>query len=230
MTTTLKDRLSQALAASGEKKIELARFCGVSHPSVANWFNGRTKELSSVHALKAAQFLGVSVTWLTTGMGDPHSSTVIPSPQTIDPALIDNLVSIPEYEVRCGAGSSGAPTFEEATEAKPAFYRQDWFTEHGILPQNCKRLKVHGDSMVPILYDKDTILCDCTPRAIVSGKIYAFCYGDEVRVKRLFTRLDGSILVRSENPALADEEIPASDLDSFYLIGRVIDRSGNGPF
>ena len=227
METTLKDRLSEALAASGKTKIELARFCGISHPSVSNWFNGRTKELSSINALKAAQFLGVSVTWLTTGLGNPHSSTIIPAASG---ALAEGLVSIPEYEVRCGAGSSYAPSFEEATEAKPSFYRKEWFTEHGVSPQFCRRLKVHGDSMVPILYDKDTILCDCSPRPIVSGKIYAFCYGDEVRVKRLYTKLDGGILVRSENTALTDEEIPASDIDRFYLIGRVIDRSRSGPF
>ena len=43
MPSELKDRLAEALAQSGKSKIELARYCGVSHPSVTNWFNGRTK-------------------------------------------------------------------------------------------------------------------------------------------------------------------------------------------
>lgn len=61
MPSELKDRLAEALAQSGKSKIELARYCGVSHPSVTNWFNGRTKELTSSNAMKAAVFLGVSV-------------------------------------------------------------------------------------------------------------------------------------------------------------------------
>ena len=67
MPSELKDRLAQALARSGKTKIELARYCGVSHPSVTNWFNGRTKELAASNAMKAAAFMGVNVEWLTTG-------------------------------------------------------------------------------------------------------------------------------------------------------------------
>ena len=51
-----------------------------------------------------------------------------------------------------------------------------------------------------------------------------------MRVKRLFTKLDGGLLVCSENPSVPDEEVDASEMSLFYLIGRVIDRSGDGPF
>lgn len=223
----LKERLAVALKNSGKTKLALAQACGISHPSVSAWFSGRTKTLEASNAIKAAQFLGVSATWLTTGKGEMNAAVGAVVEGEGIPA---GFVAIPEFSIDCGAGSCCAPTFEECSESKPAYYRAEFFIEHRTKPESCKRLKVHGDSMIPILYDGDTILVDCAQSRIVSGKIYAFCFGDEVRVKRLFTKLDGGILVRSENPDVPEETIPASDLDRFFLIGRVIDRSGSAPF
>lgn len=228
MPSELKDRLAQALARSGKTKIELARYCGVSHPSVTNWFNGRTKELAASNAMKAAAFMGVNVEWLTTGHGEMLDNGIAAIYQEED--IPAGFVEIPEYRVECGAGHRDAPTFEVATDSKRAIYRREWFEERHLNPEKCKRLKVHGDSMVPILFDGDSILCDCSVTHIVSGKIYAFCFGDEVRVKRLFTKLNGGLIVHSENPQERDEEISPDEMDLFYLVGRVVDRSGSGPF
>lgn len=228
MPSELKDRLAEALAQSGKSKIELARYCGVSHPSVTNWFNGRTKELTSGNAMKAAVFLGVSVQWLTTGKGNMNDGIVSALHDEDDvPA---GFIEIPEYRVECGCGDRATPTFEEVIDAKRAVYRVDWFVDHAVSAKNCRRLKVTGDSMVPILFDGDSILCDCAPQQIVSGKIYAFCFGGSVRVKRLYTKLNGGLTVHSENPQEKDEEISPEEMSQFYLIGRVIDRSGSGPF
>lgn len=228
MPSELKDRLAEALAQSGKSKIELARYCGVSHPSVTNWFNGRTKELTSGNAMKAAVFLGVSVQWLTTGKGDMKSGSVTALHD--EDTVPEGFIEIPEYRVEFGCGDRATPTFEEVSDAKRAVYRVDWFVDHAVSAKNCRRLKVTGDSMVPILFDGDSILCDCAPQQIVSGKIYAFCFGDSVRVKRLYTKLNGGLTVHSENPQEKDEEISPEEMSQFYLIGRVIDRSGSGPF
>lgn len=60
MTSDLKSRMAEALEASGKSKSELARFCGVSQPSVTAWLNGKTKSLDAGSALKASMFLVVS--------------------------------------------------------------------------------------------------------------------------------------------------------------------------
>lgn len=228
MTTELKDRLAQALAQAGKTKMELARYCGVSHPSVTNWFNGKTKELAASNAIKAAIFLGVSTEWLTTGKGNMNDGIVSALHDEDD--VPTGFIEIPEYRVECGCGDRATPTFEEVSDAKRAVYRVDWFVDHAVSAKNCRRLKVTGDSMAPILFDGDSILCDCAPQQIVSGKIYAFCFGDSVRVKRLYTKLNGGLTVHSENPQEKDEEISPEEMSQFYLIGRVIDRSGSGPF
>lgn len=68
--TTLKERLD--LLMVGKKrgtKAALARFCKVKEPSVADWFNGKTKTLEGENLLNAAKFFNVSPEWLATGKG-----------------------------------------------------------------------------------------------------------------------------------------------------------------
>lgn len=230
MTSDLKTRMAEALQASGKTKSELARFCGVSQPSVTAWLNGKTKSLDAGSALKAAMLLGVNALWLATGKGDKTGGV---TPISDDEPAPDGFIEVPEYEISFGAGDCAAPTYEETTETRRALYREDWLKGQGVRPQDCRRFKVRGDSMIPILYDGDKILCDCLPdQKIISGKIYVFCFGDSVRVKRLYTKLNGSIVVHSENPAEQpqDEVIDVQDLDRFILVGRVIERSGSAPF
>lgn len=230
MPTELKDRIAEALRDSGKTKIELARACNVAPSSVTAWFNGKSKRLDAVSAIRASLFLGVNALWLTTGKGEKEAGVGAVYEEDDVP---QGFVEIPEYEITFGAGNCTEPTYEEASESRRAFYREDWFSRQGIKPKDCRCFKVHGDSMVPILYDNDSILCDCRPgQKIVSGKIYVFCFDDSVRVKRLYTRLNGDIVVHSENvnEQPQDEVISAADLDRFNLIGRVIERSGTTPF
>ena len=228
-TMTFAERLNKALEYSNKKRIDLAAACGVSRAAVTQWTNGSVDGFSKTsYASAAAKFLGVSLQWLAEGKGEMLDNGIAAIYQEED--IPAGFVEIPEYRVECGAGHRDAPTFEVATDSKRAIYRREWFEERHLNPEKCKRLKVHGDSMVPILFDGDSILCDCSVTHIVSGKIYAFCFGDEVRVKRLFTKLNGGLIVHSENPQERDEEISPDEMDLFYLVGRVVDRSGSGPF
>lgn len=52
----------------------LARHCGVKPPSVADWVSGKSKSLEGENLLKAAEFFGVTPTWLATGRGPKLAS------------------------------------------------------------------------------------------------------------------------------------------------------------
>ena len=225
--STLKDRIEEALLVKKASKRALAAACGVSPGAVMHWTSGRVLTLSAENALKASQFLGVSVEWLTTGNGEKTLPIVAVNDDEQPP---EGVVVIPEYRIECGAGSAGEPTFEEITESKPAYYRADWFTAHGTSPEKCKRFTVHGDSMIPILFDGDSILVDCSIKKVTDGKIYAFSFDGDLRVKRLYKQLSGGLRILSENPAVPEERIDPCDIDRINIIGRVIDRSGSSPF
>ena len=109
MTTALKDRIAEALSDSGKTKSELARFCGVAPASVTAWFNGKTKSLDAVSAVKAAMFLGVNALWLTTGKGEKSSSVGEVFEEESAP---DGFIEIPEFEITFGAGDCAVPTYE----------------------------------------------------------------------------------------------------------------------
>ena len=234
--STLAERLCESLeqaktSAPHKSKSGLARFCGIKSPSVSDWFSGRTKKLEYSNVVKAAEYLGVSAEWLQTGEGQMHAPSVgIVSTDEDETMENIGLIGIPEYRVTFGCGEFPEPTYEELTESEKAWYRPEWFQQRHINPNNCKRFKVHGTSMEPMIWDRDTILVDCTPQEIYDGKIYAFCVNGQMRVKFLFPRLDGSILVRSFNPDVKDEVIDACDMNTFRLIGRVRDRSGGSFF
>lgn len=221
------DRLKQALQSSGKSQRQLASACGVSHVAVGNWMSGNTKSIPSDKALSIAKFLNVNLIWLLTGVGEPESKVTAISPEDRMPF---DLVEIKQFQIRCGAGSQMNPTYEEEHESEAVYYRLDWFQKRHINPDHCRRLVVKGDSMLPVLYDGDSILVDCSEIEIQSGKIYVFRFGDEIRVKRLHKKLNGDILVHSENQMIPDETISKSEMQDFQIIGKVVDRSGSSPF
>lgn len=149
-----------------------------------------------------------------------------------DDDLPDGMINVMEYRVSFSAGNGHTPNYELIEEREPATYRLSWFQRERINPNNVKRFKVTGDSMEPFLYSGDSVLVNLAendPTRIVDGKVYAIRYGDELRVKRLHRRLDGTLTLRSENPAYKDEDVPPELAEEHItIIGRVRDKSGAG--
>ena len=70
----LQERLSIVLALppkQGSKKTKagLARACGITAPSVNDWFSGKSQSIDGKHLTKAAAYLECSAHWLSTGQG-----------------------------------------------------------------------------------------------------------------------------------------------------------------
>jgi phage repressor protein C with HTH and peptisase S24 domain len=143
----------------------------------------------------------------------------------------DEYVRIPEHEVSFSAGPGRTALINELADSTPATYRLDWFQRMGINPNAAKRFKVHGDSMAPLLCDGDSVLVNLQEVNIINGKVYAIRYGDELRIKRVYRRLDGTLTLRSDNPdhLPRDEEIPPEvAIEQIGIIGRVRDKAGSG--
>lgn len=222
--TTLSERLTFALSESGLKKSDIARLCSISPASVSDWFSGKSKSIKSIYLPKVAKTLGVSSVWLATGNGSMKSPNVFAMDDVDDS---DEWVEIPEYNLRFAAGFDQTSTLEELSSEYKAAYRRSWFQRRSINPDDCKRFKVVGDSMEPLLLDHDVVLVDCSKTTIIDGRVYAFVYGNALRVKRLYSKIDHSIVVHSENPNFTDEVIHACDIEQVRIIGEVIERSGS---
>ncbi|WP_061238209.1 S24 family peptidase [Pseudomonas composti] len=147
-------------------------------------------------------------------------------------AMPDGAVAISEYQVNFSAGNGHQALYEIIEESDPAIYKLSWFRAERIKPEKCKRFRVKGDSMETTLFDGDSVLVNMEenePTKIIDGKVYALRYGNDLRIKRLFKKLDGSLRLVSDNQAYPIEDIAADVAqEHITIIGRVRDKSGKG--
>jgi phage repressor protein C with HTH and peptisase S24 domain len=238
----LADRLSLAFAATpGLTQSGLASACGITRSSVNAWIHGKTDSIDGKYLTKAAAYLNVSAHWLSTGEGEmvPTITTANVKWDMGQPVAAlgaddghdDDYIQIRESEVRFAAGNGRTAHYDELAESVPATYRLEWFNKEGINPANARRFKVDGHSMEPFLFDSDTVLVNLGEISVTNGKVYALRYGDELRIKRVYRRLDGGLILHSDNPdhLPRDEDIsPAMAQEHITIIGRVRDKSGTG--
>lgn len=136
----------------------------------------------------------------------------------------DAYVFVPRAEVRASAGS-GRPIVEPsaADERQPQAFRADWIRSKGWRAANLVCIIADGRSMSPRIEDGDCLLVDRSQTAVLDGKVYALAWDHEMRVKRLYKRVGGGLLVHSDN----EREHPRIELSDDQLrhvavVGRVV--------
>lgn len=210
---------------NGGNQSELARFVKVTPQAVQKWVSGESEPRGRNLEL-AAEFLGITPAMLKFGPTDTGSRVIAVHP---DDPHDPNIVYVPEFRIEFAAGNGRTIQFELIEDEEPATYKLSWFQKMGINPSRVRRFRASGDSGEPLIFDGDSILVNLDETSIVDGKTYAIRYGDELRVKKMYRRIDGTLLLRSMNAAFKDEEIsPELANEHITVIGRVRDRSGSG--
>ncbi len=223
------ERLRAAMASRGVRSRDLAVAVGKSSQAVYYWTAGRNEPLPEVMK-QVADFLHVDAAWLKTGKDHVMQQTQ-PVAVSEDVEESSDYVFIPEYHIEFGCSPSGAdaPAWIPEPERKAA-YRLDFFTSRGIRPEKCRRILAEGDSMEPLICDGDTVLFveQAEGTAIRDGRVYCLSYGGALKIKRLYRKANGDLIIRSDNSAYPDEIIPNAELDGLIRIyGPVIERSGS---
>lgn len=224
-------RIRKRREALGMTQDQLAQRVGCSQPAIKKIEGGGNTRL----LIEIAHALGTSAEWLKSGDADAEMRQT-PSPYSpvhaVHPEddLDDDWIAVPESKVAFSAGPGHIPTYDLVDEREPATYRRSWFQKERINPKRVRRFRVVGDSMEPFVFAGDSILVNLDETNIVDGKVYAIRYGDDLRVKILSRRFDGTLTLRSFNSEkYKDEEIPpAVAAEHIAVIGRVRDKSGTG--
>jgi len=232
--STLQERIAEIMGTTGLSVGDLAKISDVSSSAVTQWKDGPTNTIKAGPATKLEAATKYSARWIATGEGPKFKaerSNVIALHPEDD--LPDDVVQIPEYKVRFSGGDGNVVIdYELSEESQPATYRLSWMQRMHFNPDKLKRFKVKGNSMEPLLFNGDSVLvneAESDMEQIVDGKVYAIRYGNELRVKRLYRRLDGSLTLHSENPDFKDEDVPPELVEQHItIIGRVRDKSGVG--
>jgi phage repressor protein C with HTH and peptisase S24 domain len=137
----------------------------------------------------------------------------------------EHYVGVPRYDVHVSAGN-GAVVYEAPEKEKPQSFRIEWLNQHGWKGKNLICIKAAGDSMIPTIADGADLLVNQADTTIRDGRVYVIRFGNEVRVKRLYLRPDGGIVVHSDNPVFERIEVPADQMQHIAIIGRVVWQAG----
>lgn len=207
---------------------ELSILTGLTTAAISQYKTGKILTLNAMAAQKIADALGVNVEWLVTGEGNMIKPNIISLDTADSDKLPAGFVQIPEYKICFGAGEAEEPTYEEIQDCVPAYFRSSFFSDRGINPKNCKRFKVIGDSMIPLINDGDYITVDCTPKDYIeNNQIYALVFDHSLRIKRLIKSFK-TLTIRSDNSIYPDEVLTLEEAAQLiHIIGKVIERSGS---
>lgn len=170
---------------------------------------------------------GVNPIWLINGSGDmlasDHSyASGDDAARTIKPSHPPyGFVLVPRYDVAASMGNGSVIHSEQVVDHLA--FREEWVrTELGTNPKNLILISAIGDSMEPTLRAGDLLLIDRNNEGVKQDAIYAFSTNGELRVKRMQLKIDGSVVVKSDNPQYEAEILNFEQAHSLRVIGRVV--------
>lgn len=209
----------------------LARAMSVSPSAFRKWLRGEA-EPSRERLVALAEAAKVGIAWLATGEG--------PAPQFeqseagggrarsdqaergVDPS---RFVLLPR-QLEGAAAGTGNPT-PSRPETEYIAFRHDWVrTVFGIEPDDLILETAVGESMQPTIRDGDLLLVDTTDRTVSSFGVYALEIDGERLVKRVQRKLDGTLVLISDNDIYQPDQVTGDMLRTVTVIGRVIWHGG----
>lgn len=215
MSTTLVDeefrrRLRLIMQQFGSVA-DLARAVGVSDNAIYKWVSGRGQPsmMSLVNLSKAA---GVSVEWLATGRGAP-TKTKGEQPVAGSPPA----ASIARNSAQLAADRSITQNQQVVDYLS---FRPDWLRRAFNLDlAHMALVEVIGDSMSPTADGGDVVLVDLRETRFRHDGIYVLHTGVDLAIKRLQRQPDGTLMMRSDNPAYESYAVKPDELN---VMGRAL--------
>lgn len=131
----------------------------------------------------------------------------------------DGAVLIRELDQAYGLGATfvGSALVGEKARHFPA----DWVRHYTSSPPKMLRFAPgRGNSMSPTIDDGDIMLIDLSQNSpSFADLIWVCAIGEMGMVKRLATRADGGIIIKSDNPSVRDDVAVDGEI---HIIGRVV--------
>ena len=169
---------------------------------------GKVKELKASELETLQENFLINSWWLSTGKGEMFISN--DTTKNSDNYFIDLL------NVRAGAGEG---IYNYVIETFDTISLDKSFFRTPINTNKIKGIQVDGDSMEPTLRDGDYVLIDENINFGTNG-IYAIQLGGQILIKRLQFKMDGTILIISDNDKY-DKELfnPKENQLPFQVLG-----------
>ena len=198
---------------------EVRDFMGFSQQEFADKLEEKRHKIADIEsakqkvpielAEKLEDIFHINPWWLLTGKGEMllKENNLVAS---------NNNYNIDLLNVRAGAGEG---IYNYVIETIDTISLDKSFFRTPINTSKVKGIQVDGDSMEPTLKDGDYVLIDENINFGTNG-IYAIQYGGQILIKRLQFKIDGTILILSDNDKYEKETFnPNENQLPFQVLG-----------
>lgn len=202
-------RIKQLLEQHKATQKELCDYLGLGKNTFSDWLGGRSKSYLKLLP-QIAEYFGVSVDYLL-GKTDTKKE-----PANILP--VGELIKMPVIaSVRAGYGGTAVEEVEADWEAVPLSMLR------GYAPEECRLLRVKGNSMWPRILDGDLVLVHLQS-SVDSGDIAIVIYdSDEATIKRVrYVNGEDWLELIPSNPEYPTKRIEGRDVEDCHVYGKVI--------
>jgi len=142
-------------------------------------------------------------------------------PESMKPVLDTDFVTVPLYDVAASCGGGSIIHSEQIVDHLA--FRAEWVrNELGADPKRLALIAAIGDSMLPAITSGDLLLIDASVCVVRQDAIYAIQVEGVLLVKRIQRLLDGTIIVKSDNPAYESQRFSPGEAKGLRIVGRVI--------
>lgn len=147
---------------------------------------------------------------------------VHPSEPLVKPLpTMNDFVFVPRYDVRGSAGHGSIIHSEQIVDHLA--FRADWVKNTlGVTKKDLVLISVKGDSMEPTIGNEDLILVNIQEDRIEENAIYVLQHDGVLLVKRIQRKMDGSLIIKSDNPLYEQEVLDPSKAEALRVLGRVV--------
>lgn len=196
-------------------QVELSSIIKKPASTVSHWISG-TRVPPATEMVDVLKSLDIDEFTITA-----NGDIKIDSEQTSNTKPKGYLVEVLNVQASAGAGS--LVDTESIDSVRAIEYSNEKAHQiFGSLPaNNVKILTVKGDSMSGTIEAGDLVFVDVSKSHYDGDGIYIFVYGDTLFVKRL-QRVKDRLLVISDNKHYAQWEIFDSEMDQFFIQGKVL--------
>lgn len=207
---------------------EFAGKVGVHKNTAARWERGeRCPDAQDLFKITIA-FPEFAPEWLLTGEGSMRRGEGTER-ETAGPLAVvgqeppEGYIRVPRYDIAASAGG-GAMVHSEQVVDYLAF-RKEWLQGSlGVSPSSVAVISVMGDSMEPYLADGDLILVDTSVTRIENNAVYVIHVDGSLLVKRIQKKIDGTVIVKSDNEHYEPEVFRGEATELLRVVGKMVRR------
>lgn len=198
---------------------------GVSPSAFRKWLKGEA-EPSRERLVSLATAAGVGIGWLASGEGpepDFDSGEGAGARHTARGGdELARFVRLPRRATTAAAGAIARPE-PDWVDTEFIALRQDWVRKAvGVDPAHVGLEIAVGDSMRPTIENGNILLVDTAEREFGQFGVYVVEISGERLVKRIQRKLDGTIVLISDNPSYERDHLSPDHLPQVKIVGRVV--------